>query len=150
MVDYKITYKDGHSTRWVQFLLIMLGILQLISFIVALITDEVNWFNFLELLAGFAAISVGLYRYEEYFFPYPELTLTDHGIEVSHQGREHQFSWDLIHGISIDSNTITLELTNGKSKEFDIQYLNYGDIQAAKQEIKQRCEAREISYQSVY
>ena len=150
MNDYKITYKTGSSTRWVQIFLILIGCLQLLSFVIALVTDEINWFNFIELFLGFAAIVVGLYRYEEYFFPYPELNFTEHGIEVSHQGREHHFSWDLIQQISIDSSNITLDLTNGTSKEFNIQYLHYGDIQAAKQEIKQRCETHEIGYQSVY
>lgn len=150
MDDYNITYKTGSSTRWLQLFLILLGCLQLLSFGIALITDEINWFNFLELFVGFGAIVVGLYRYEEYFFPYPELTLTKHGIEVSHKGREHNYSWELIKQIGIDNRNITLTLKNGQIKDFNIQYLNYGHIQTAKEQLRKRCESRDIPFQSTY
>ena len=136
--------------RWLQTFLILLGAIQLLSFGIHLISDSLNWFNYIELFAGFAAILVGIYRYEEYFFPYPELSLTDEGIAVSHNGREHHYSWELIEEISIDNRNITLELTNSESKEFNIQYLNYGDIQTAKKQLRERCESRDIPFQSTY
>jgi len=150
MDDYKITYKAGSSTRWAQIFLILIGCLQLLSFGIALITDEINWFNFIELFAGFAAILVGMYRYEEYFFPYPEITLSDTGIAVSDKGREHNYSWDLIKQIDIDNRNITLTLKNRQIKDFNIQYLNYGDIQTAKKQLRKRCESRDILFQSTY
>ncbi len=150
MDNYKITYKSGSSILWLRFFLLLLGGIQFLSFGISLINDHTNWFNYFELLTGFVAVIVAIYRYEEYFFPYPEITLSDDGIAVSHKGREHNYSWELIKQIGIDNRNITLTLKNGQIKDFNIQYLNYGDIQTAKEQLRKRCESRDILFQSTY
>lgn len=149
MEDYKITYRKNNQIKLLQYLFIALGCLHLTIFAIDFLRAEANWLSYLILVAAVAEILVGIFRYEQYFFPYPELTLTGQGLIVNKNKNERFIAWQQIQEIAIDNKHITVAKENGE-EEINIQYLNYGDIQTAKKKIKQFTKAQDIPYHSVY
>ncbi len=150
MDDFTITYRGDVSMRWFQYLIITLGIIHLATFGLDYWDNDLNFISYAFLIIGIGEILVGLFRYEQYFFPYPELTFSENGVEITQDKQQQIINWNHIQGITIGNSTITFALTDGIERDIDIQYLNYGNIKTAKKEIKQRCEKREITYRSVY
>ena len=136
--------------KWFQYFLILLGAIHLLTFLLDYWDNDLNFISYAILVIAIGEILIGLFRYEQYFFPYPELTFSDDGVEITQDKQQQMISWNNIQGITIGNSKITFLLTDESKQDIDIAYLNYGDIQTAKKEIKKRCENREITYRSVY
>lgn len=149
MDDFTITYRENDQIKWLQYMLIGLGCIHLAIFGFDWWKEEANWISYLILIAAIGEILVGLFRYEEYFFPYPELTLTNDGLIVKENKNEWLIAWNRVQEITIDNKYITI-VQDGGNEKINIQYLNYGDIQTAKKKLKQFTESRNVSYRSVY
>ncbi|NGP89429.1 hypothetical protein [Fodinibius halophilus] len=149
MDDFTITYRDNQSLTWLRYLVISLGVLHLSTVGIHYWQYDIDWTSYIYLFTGAIEIFIGLFRFEQYFFPYPELTFSDKEIIIEEGKEKEKLPWDIIKEITIDSTSIIVVLADDQ-KEINIQYLNYGDIQNAKQEIKQRAEKNGIAYNSVF
>ena len=136
--------------KWFQYLLTLLGIVHLLTFLLDYWDNDLNFISYAFLAIAIGEIFIGLFRYEQFFFPYPELTFSDGHVEIVKNKEQQSFNWNQIQSIIIGNSSITFSLTDGTEHDIDIAYLNYGDIQTAKKEIKQRCETRDITYRSMY
>lgn len=150
MDDFTITYRGEVSMRWFQYLIIALGIIHFVTFGLDYWNNNLNVISYAFLTIAIVEVLIGLFRYEQYFFPYPELTFLDNQVEISQQKQQEIINWDDIQGITIGNSTISFNLNDGDKRDISIAYLNYGDIQTAKKKIKQCSETRDISYRSVY
>ncbi len=150
MKDYNITYRENYQIRWLQYLFIGLGCLHLTIFIIDWWNNDANWMSYLILVAAIGEILVGIFRYEQYFFPYPELTLNDEGMVVKENNNERLIPWSQVQEITIDNKYISIVRDDNRQENINIQYLNYGDIQDAKKKLKQFTKSHDVAYHSVY